>query len=85
MTFAINSGTFGATSTDIFLVLILAAVFLGGPGPALRGDARRAGHRPGHRGERLDRSSLDYKDVIAFVILLAMLAVRPNGLLGARA
>ena len=30
--FAMNSGTFGATSTDIFLVLILAAVFLGGPG-----------------------------------------------------
>ena len=27
----------------------------------------------------------DYKDVIAFVVLLAMLAVRPNGLLGARA
>ena len=26
-----------------------------------------------------------YKDVIAFVILLAMLAVRPNGLLGAPA
>ena len=27
----------------------------------------------------------DYKNVIAFVILLAMLAVRPNGLLGAAA
>jgi branched-subunit amino acid ABC-type transport system permease component len=27
----------------------------------------------------------DYKDVIAFVILLAMLTVRPEGLLGARA
>ena len=26
----------------------------------------------------------DYKDVVAFVILLAMLAVRPTGLLGAR-
>jgi branched-subunit amino acid ABC-type transport system permease component len=26
-----------------------------------------------------------YKDVIAFVILLAMLTVRPTGLLGARA
>jgi branched-subunit amino acid ABC-type transport system permease component len=25
-----------------------------------------------------------YKDVVAFVILLAMLTVRPNGLLGAR-
>ncbi|MCU1490761.1 MAG: hypothetical protein JWM85_2166, partial [Acidimicrobiaceae bacterium] len=29
--------------------------------------------------------SPDYKDVVAFVILLAMLAVRPTGLLGARA
>jgi branched-chain amino acid transport system permease protein len=27
----------------------------------------------------------DYKDVVAFVILIAMLTVRPNGLLGARA
>jgi branched-subunit amino acid ABC-type transport system permease component len=27
----------------------------------------------------------DYKDVVAFVILLVMLAVRPSGLLGARA
>ena len=30
--FAINTGSFGATSADLFLVLILAAVFLGGPG-----------------------------------------------------
>jgi branched-subunit amino acid ABC-type transport system permease component len=27
----------------------------------------------------------DYKDVVAFVILIAMLALRPSGLLGARA
>jgi branched-chain amino acid transport system permease protein len=27
----------------------------------------------------------DYKNVVAFVILLAMLALRPNGLLGAAA
>src|SRR5260370_32743511 len=32
--FAIDVGTFDPTSTDIFLVLILAAVFLGGPGNA---------------------------------------------------
>src|SRR5487761_358135 len=30
--FAIDIGSFGATSTDLFLVLILAAVFLGSPG-----------------------------------------------------
>ncbi len=84
-TFAINSGTFGATSTDVFLVLILAAVFLGRPRRALRGDAGRAGDRHRHRGQRVGDRVSDYKDVIAFVILLAMLAVRPNGLLGARA
>ena len=30
--FAMDAGSFTATSTDVFLVLILAAVFLGGPG-----------------------------------------------------
>src|SRR6266700_361525 len=32
--FAIDNGSFGATSADLFLVVILAAVFLGGPGQA---------------------------------------------------
>jgi hypothetical protein len=32
--FAMNNGSFGATSADLFLVVILAAVFLGGPGQA---------------------------------------------------
>src|SRR5450755_1074426 len=32
--FAIDIGSFGPTSPDLFLVLILAAVFLGGPGDA---------------------------------------------------
>ncbi|HEX6452443.1 MAG TPA: branched-chain amino acid ABC transporter permease, partial [Trebonia sp.] len=32
--FAMDAGSFDATSTDLFLVLILAAVFLGGPGQA---------------------------------------------------
>src|SRR5207245_11226761 len=32
--FAIDAGSFEATATDLFLVLILAAVFLGGPGQA---------------------------------------------------
>lgn len=81
--FAMNSGTFGATSTDIFLVLILAAVFLGGPGEAY-------GAMLGALviGVATEVSAAfvvsSYKDVIAFVILLAMLAVRPTGLLGAR-
>jgi branched-subunit amino acid ABC-type transport system permease component len=82
--FAMNSGTFGATSTDIFLVLILAAVFLGGPGEpygAMLG-ALVIGVATEVSAAFVVSS---YKDVIAFVILLAMLAVRPTGLLGARA
>jgi len=49
--FAMDSGSFDATATDLFLVLILAAVFLGGSRPGLRGHARRRDHRPGHRGQ----------------------------------
>jgi branched-subunit amino acid ABC-type transport system permease component len=82
--FAINSGTFSATSTDVFLVLILAAVFLGGPGEpygAMLG-ALVIGLATEVSAAIVVSS---YKDVIAFLILLAMLAVRPNGLLGAPA
>ncbi len=83
-TFAINSGTFGATSTDVFLVLILAAVFLGGPGEPY--GAMLGALVIGVATEASASVIVsDYKDVIAFVILLAMLTVRPNGLLGARA
>lgn len=81
--FAMDSGSFDATATDLFLVLILAAVFLGGPGQAygamlgavLIGLATEisAAYIPA-----------DYKYVIAFVALLVMLGVRPTGLLGAR-
>ncbi len=83
-TFAINSGTFGATSTDIFLVLILAAVFLGGPGQPY---GAMLGALVIGLATEVSAAVVvsDYKDVIAFVILLAMLAVRPNGLLGAPA
>jgi branched-subunit amino acid ABC-type transport system permease component len=83
-TFAMNSGTFGATSTDVFLVLILAAVFLGGPGEPY---GAMLGALVIGLATEVSASIIvsDYKDVIAFVILLAMLAVRPNGLLGARA
>ena len=80
-TFAINSGTFGATSTDIFLVLILPAVFLGGPGQAY---GAMLGALVIGLATEVSASIVvsDYKDVIAFIILLVMLTVRPNGLLG---
>lgn len=83
-TFAMDSGSFGATSTDIFLVLILAAVFLGGPGQPY---GAMLGALVIGLATEVSASIVvpDYKDVIAFVILLGMLAVRPTGLLGARA
>jgi branched-chain amino acid transport system permease protein/neutral amino acid transport system permease protein len=79
--FAMDAGSFGATSTDLFLVLILAATFLGGPGQAygamlgaviigLATEVSAAYITP------------DYKYVVAFVALLVMLGVRPTGLLG---
>jgi branched-chain amino acid transport system permease protein/neutral amino acid transport system permease protein len=81
--FAIDAGSFDATSTDLFLVLILAAVFLGGPGQpygAMLGAVII--------GLATEVSAVfipaDYKYVIAFVALLVMLGVRPAGLLGER-
>ena len=78
--FAIDIGSFGATSADLFLVLILAAVFLGGPGQpygamlgavviGLATEVERGLHHP------------SYKYAVAGGMLLLMLAVRPTGLL----
>jgi branched-chain amino acid transport system permease protein/neutral amino acid transport system permease protein len=80
--FGINEGSFGATSADLFLVLVLAAVFLGGPGQAY---GAMAGALVIGLATEISAAYVtpSYKDVIAFVILLAMLAVRPSGLLGA--
>ncbi len=81
--FAMDAGSFDATSTDIFLILILAAVFLGGPGQpygAMLGALVI--------GLATEVSAVfipaDYKYVVAFVALLVMLGVRPTGLLGER-
>ncbi len=81
--FAIDSGSFGATSADLFLVLILAAVFLGGPGQAY-------GAMLGAIviGVATEVSAVwispAYKDVVAFILLFIMLALKPTGLLGSR-
>ncbi|MGH9065429.1 MAG: branched-chain amino acid ABC transporter permease [Acidimicrobiales bacterium] len=80
--FAMNSGSFGATSTDLFLVIILAAVFLGGIGQpygAMLG-ALVIGLITEVSAALITPS---YKDVIAFVILVVMMASRPRGLFGA--
>lgn len=81
--FAMDAGSFGATSTQLFLVLILAAVFLGGPGQpygAMLGAVMIG------LGTEVSAAYITpaYKDVVAFVLLLVMLALRPSGLLGAR-
>jgi branched-chain amino acid transport system permease protein/neutral amino acid transport system permease protein len=82
--FAIDVSSFGPTSDDIFLILILAAVFLGGPGHAY---GAMLGALVIGLATEISAAYIqpDYKYVIAFVALLVMLAVRPNGLLGTRA
>ncbi len=82
--FAINAGSFNPTSTDLFLVLILAAVFLGGPGQAY---GAMLGAVIIGLATEISAAYItpDYKYVIAFGALLLMLGVRPTGLLGARA
>jgi branched-chain amino acid transport system permease protein/neutral amino acid transport system permease protein len=79
--FAIDSGSFDPTATDIFLVLILAAVFLGGPGQAY---GAMLGALVIGLATEVSAAFIppDYKYVIAFLILLVMLGVRPTGLLG---
>jgi branched-chain amino acid transport system permease protein/neutral amino acid transport system permease protein len=82
--FAIDIVSFGPASTDLFVVLILAAVFLGGPGHAY---GAMLGALLIGLSTEVSAAYIppDYKYVIAFVALLAMLAVRPSGLFGARA
>lgn len=80
--FAINNGSFGATSADLFLVVILAAVFLGGPGQAY---GAMAGAVIVGLATEISAAYLtpSYKDVVAFGVLLAVMAARPGGVLGA--
>ena len=79
--FAMDAGSFDATSTDLFLVLILAATFLGGPGQAYGAmlGAVVIGLATEVSAAYITPS---YKYVIAFAALLIMLGVRPAGLLG---
>jgi branched-subunit amino acid ABC-type transport system permease component len=82
--FAMDAGSFDATATDLFLILILAATFLGGPGKAYGAmlGAVVIGLATEVSAAYITPS---YKYVIAFVALLVMLGVRPTGLLGERA
>jgi branched-chain amino acid transport system permease protein/neutral amino acid transport system permease protein len=79
--FAMDAGSFDATSTDLFLILILAATFLGGPGQAYGAmlGAVVIGLATEVSAAYITPS---YKYVVAFAALLLMLGVRPSGLLG---
>jgi branched-chain amino acid transport system permease protein/neutral amino acid transport system permease protein len=81
---AINDGSFGATSADLFLVVILAAVFLGGPGQAY---GAMAGALIIGLATEISAAYINpsYKYVVAFGVLLIVMAVRPGGVLGATA
>ena len=81
--FAMDTGSFDATITDLFLILILAAVFLGGPGQAY---GAMLGAVVIGLATEISAAYItpSYKYVIAFLALLVMLGVRPTGLLGAR-
>jgi branched-chain amino acid transport system permease protein/neutral amino acid transport system permease protein len=82
--FAMDAGSFDATATDLFLILILAATFLGGPGQAYGAmlGAVVIGLATEVSAAYITPS---YKYVFPFVALLVMLGVRPAGLLGERA
>jgi branched-chain amino acid transport system permease protein/neutral amino acid transport system permease protein len=82
--FAMDAGSFDATSTDLFLILILAAAFLGGPGQAY---GAMLGAVVIGLATEISAAYItpSYKYVVAFVALLLILGIRPTGLLGARA
>jgi branched-subunit amino acid ABC-type transport system permease component len=82
--FAMDAGSFDATSTDLFLILILAAVFLGGPGQAY---GAMLGAVVIGLATEISAAYItpSYKYVVAFVALLLVLGIRPTGVLGARA
>ena len=82
--FAMDAGSFDATSTDLFLILILAATFLGGPGQAY---GAMLGAVVIGLATEISAAYItpSYKYVVAFVALLLVLGLRPTGLLGARA
>ena len=79
--FAMNTGVFEATSAQLYIVLLLAAMFLGGPGEpygAMLG-AMTIGIATEVSAAYI---SPQYKEVVAFLVLLGMLTFRPYGIFG---
>ncbi|MHB8379063.1 MAG: branched-chain amino acid ABC transporter permease [Acidimicrobiales bacterium] len=79
--FAMNTGVFEATSAQLYIVLMLAAMFLGGPGSAY---GAMIGALTIGVATELSAGYFNpqYKEVIAFIVLLGMLTFRPFGLFG---
>jgi branched-chain amino acid transport system permease protein/neutral amino acid transport system permease protein len=79
--FAMNTGVFEATSAQLYIVMLLAAMFLGGPGEpygAMFG-ALTIGLATEISAAYI---SPQYKEVVAFLALLGMLTFRPYGIFG---
>ncbi len=79
--FAMDTGVFDATSAQLYIVLLLSAMFLGGPGEpygAMLGAVTIGVATEVSAGF----INPQYKEVIAFVVLLGMLMFRPYGIFG---
>jgi branched-chain amino acid transport system permease protein/neutral amino acid transport system permease protein len=79
--FAMQTGVFEATSAQLYIVIILAAMFLGGPGKPY---GAMLGALIIGISTELSAAVFNpqYKMVVAYVLLLAILTFRPNGLFG---
>ena len=79
--FAMNTGVFEATSAQLYIVLLLAAMFLGGPGEPY---GAMFGALTIGLATEISAAYINpqYKDVIAFLALLGMLTFRPYGIFG---
>ncbi len=76
--FAIDSASFGPSSAGLFLVVILAAAVFGGIG---RPYGAMAGAVVLGIVTEVSAALIapDYKEIVAFMILLVLMAVRPQG------
>ncbi|HEY5121265.1 MAG TPA: branched-chain amino acid ABC transporter permease, partial [Acidimicrobiales bacterium] len=76
-----NTGVFEATSAQLYIVLLLAAMFLGGPGEPY---GAMFGALTIGLATEISAAYINpqYKEVIAFVALLGMLTFRPYGIFG---
>jgi branched-subunit amino acid ABC-type transport system permease component len=78
---AVSQSNFGAVSSDVYLILVLAAAFVGGAG-------KPYGAVIGALvvGLSMEVSAIwiepQYKTIVAFGVLIAVLLVKPSGVLG---